>query len=667
MKASRPWGTASLVLIVIVSAAGSAAAAAAQDAPIASGAQSGSSSLFIEPEIVRITYIEGDVRLASADGKNAIGKNWVQAQAGAPIEQGDTIATGTGRAEIELEDESMIYLADNSTLLFEVTSVLQDAPLTKVELVSGTATLDVHPVPNGHFELDSPSDDHISLTSPEAAFVRVESYVDALVVTPQKDTDTTHDEGNKVQLRAGQTVIYQQPTVYITDPSKIQPPNEWDQWVSSQAALRQTDMQAALKASGLTDPLPGLIDLYKTGTFSPCEPYGTCWQPGVASAAPPSQDSTPSSGAQQAQPQTPATPLPPSNQSSAGRNPKQLTRPFSYQLEPCVTVEGYEIWDPKQQKWVKLTQQTTSTYWNWASCRAGTWINQGHGFVLVLHKEKKRHHHHHPPVCWVRVNGKTGFVPRDPRDKKGQPPLNLKYGLFVPGGKPGDPTKLVQVDSSKGVKILDDPPRNFAEISSNLAPAQQPAIESRMLGAADANAMLPARASAPGIPYDYKKNGFASPGSKGKQMVAIVNFRDVSVKNRTLWTGIKIPSGSNVSGAELVQAITTGRVQPVSRGRTNSGTSPGIARGSSNGGRGKGAVGRSSGGSNRSAGGGHSGGGRSSGSSNRGGGGGGRSSGGGGSRGGGGGGGGGSRGGGGGGGSRGGGGGGGGSSGARPK
>ena len=93
-------------------------------------------------------------------------------------------------------------------------------------------------------------------------------------------------------------------------------------------------------------------------------------------------------------------------------------------------------WDPRKQMWVyKLLYDQYSYYWDWASCRAGNWIHQNHGFVLVLHKPPKKHHH--PPIVWVHAGDKTGFVPRSPLDKTGKPPVNLKYGLFLPTGEAG--------------------------------------------------------------------------------------------------------------------------------------------------------------------------------------------------------------------------------------
>jgi hypothetical protein len=648
MNASWRWGATFLFLLAwSIPAASGAAAPKASETTSASDTSSGSAD-YIEPQIVRLTYVEGDVRLSAGDGKGAIGKNWVQAQSGIVIEQGYTVATGAGRAEIELEDESVIDLAANSTLLFEELDVYR-APLTKVLLVNGTATIDVQPLPSGVFELEVPDSTRLTITPPEAAFLRVDSYVDGMAVTPQRDTAATNDEYSKVQVQAGQTILYRGTSTPVVDSSAPAPPDEFDQWVQNRAALRQSDLAAALKASGLSEPVPGLVELYKAGSFSSCAPYGTCWQPAAPAesslqspppAAPQNEPLTAPPNQPQSSPSAPGL----ANQSPANLPPKPPAQTYSYTIRPCVsqTETLDHVWDPKKKKWVEQYQYSEPPYWDWTLCRAGSWIHRGHGFVLVLHKKKP--HHHHPPVCWVRVGGKTGFVPRNPADKKGKPPINLKYGLFVPSGKPNRPAKLVQVDSSQKLQLLDDPPKNFREILPRLPAAQRPVIESRTLAEREAPAKSSVGTVAPkekktAIAYDYGKSrftgsGLASSGSAGKSaLVAKLDFREAGPVGWTVWSGIRV---SNPSGAaiELARNGGGGRSEVVVRGAGRSSSSGGghAAGGGSSGSR-SGGGGHSSGGSSRGSGssgggnhgggGGYSGGGRSRGGGSSGGGGGG--------------------------------------------
>ena len=108
------------------------------------------------PQIVRLSYVEGDVRVSrgaladkdqSKDGSKATG--WEQAEANIPIESGYSLVTGKGRAEIEFEDASTVYLADNSVLSFTELSTTGGVPYTEIALIAGTATMNVHTMVQG--------------------------------------------------------------------------------------------------------------------------------------------------------------------------------------------------------------------------------------------------------------------------------------------------------------------------------------------------------------------------------------------------------------------------------------------------------------------------------------------------------------------------------------
>lgn len=71
--------------------------------------------------IVLLSYAEGDVRLSSgAESEPSLDqKEWTLAAPGVLMQAGFTLATGgDGRAEIEFENGSYIYLAPNSVLSF---------------------------------------------------------------------------------------------------------------------------------------------------------------------------------------------------------------------------------------------------------------------------------------------------------------------------------------------------------------------------------------------------------------------------------------------------------------------------------------------------------------------------------------------------------------------
>ena len=74
----------------------------------------------VYPQIVRLSLVQGDVRVAVGKQKGQPEMSpWVQAAANMPLESGFSVVTGKGRAEIEFEDASTMYLGENSALTFD--------------------------------------------------------------------------------------------------------------------------------------------------------------------------------------------------------------------------------------------------------------------------------------------------------------------------------------------------------------------------------------------------------------------------------------------------------------------------------------------------------------------------------------------------------------------
>ncbi len=156
------------------------------------------------PQIVRISYAEGDVRVSR--GKH--GATWEAAETGLPLQTGFNLVTGTGRVEIEFEDASTLYLADNSALAFNDLRTTGGIPHTEVALLAGTATLHVHATIAGElFFFDTPVR-RIVVTYPNHYFERVSSYLDGMAVTPLKNADRQGPETAEEQSAEKQTITY---------------------------------------------------------------------------------------------------------------------------------------------------------------------------------------------------------------------------------------------------------------------------------------------------------------------------------------------------------------------------------------------------------------------------------------------------------------------------
>ena len=139
-------------------------------------------------QIVRLSLVQGDVRVSRGkDAEHATREEWGQAAVNLPIESGFSLVTGAGRAEIEFEDASTVFLGENSVLVFDELTATGGVPRTVMTLVSGSATLHVQPQFAGEeFTLHSPAG-FISNRYGDHSFVRVDSFLDAMTIAPQGD------------------------------------------------------------------------------------------------------------------------------------------------------------------------------------------------------------------------------------------------------------------------------------------------------------------------------------------------------------------------------------------------------------------------------------------------------------------------------------------------
>lgn len=471
------------------------------------------------PQIVRVKYVEGDVRVAR--GKEAeklqeeapgASTGWEQAAANLPLETGYSLATGTGRAEIEFEDASVVYLGENSVLRFNQLSTTSGIPYTELVLLTGTATMNVQTLlPGESFRLFTPSDS-FTVVYPKKAYLRVNSYLDAIAVTPQQNVAWYAPLDNA----AGKTVTVHNGRPVPTPEMDAAAMAEWDSWVAKRASARYAVLSATMKEAGLTEPIPGLAEMSGQGKFFACEPYGMCWEPTEGwtghKAEGPQAEAQPerATGTERAQAETqPAAPVervaPSDDQASAVAAPsrtgapkgsKKLTKGDAYLANhpgatmwtedytvPCVdyAISDLMATDPVTGKEVVVDSYfaTDSSYpvfagyprfgpqfqggvslfnvgyggmfndgWDWAVCHSGSWIRWRHHYVWVAGTER----HHHPPFRWVKNGREVGFVPLHPKDVAGKIPVNMRDGLFKPTKKGG--TVIVQrVNFKEGKQV----------------------------------------------------------------------------------------------------------------------------------------------------------------------------------------------------------------------
>jgi hypothetical protein len=414
-------------------------------------------------QIVRLSLVEGDVRISRGkEGEHATGGAWGQAAAGIPIETGFSLATGKGRAEIEFEDASTVYLGENSVLTFDQLTTTGGVPHTNVVLVSGIATLNVRPeFARESFILRTPIG-RITVRYPDVNFIRVNSYLDAMALTPQEDS-VLHEGSTENRTIKGQTVTYNIYGQIVPEaPSAQNEFAEWDDWAAKHVAARDLAMSSTMKEAGLASPVPGLAELNGQGTFFDCAPYGTCWQPtngwGEYEAAPARFDVQSSSDPSQPQSAQPSHPSAKVVQTAA--NGAVLRTEYEEPF-PCSPdrVRRLIARDPitGRDTVLRTDLDPNAAPYDWAVCHTGAWIHRGHRFVWVTGTKR----HHHCPVRWVKYGSSKAYVPLHPHDVAGKTPINLKHGVFQTTGRKGASVEHVAFNAGTPVKLLAAAPKEF--------------------------------------------------------------------------------------------------------------------------------------------------------------------------------------------------------------
>jgi hypothetical protein len=602
---------------------------------------------------VFIASVEGDVRISRGDGQRPdLNRPWQQALAGELLRTGCALASGKGRAEIDFEDGSAIYMAENSLLLFTDLSATDLRTLSKMTLATGTVTVFLQPQGSDSYVLQTPTGAVGSEKSADPTFGRLDAYLDATAFTPQGDRgddvigegfgsrhvvkdQTVYFQGGEliefrnhlaaphspsepvpgeivlkaselfpftpwqpilhavpnlrvVQGRDSRLAAAHGPTVFASSyPPDLSP--DWDTWVQARRRQNSKLAAAALKASGLSTPVSGLLDMYSHGSFFACEPYGTCWEPTQINDA---QNSAPVPWS--------------AAQTAAERQANSPSFPQTVQWEEyfdgwCGSVMSQPVsrvaHTPEELNAIMLEKQAArrrSSYVGVYSmgCDTGFWVRRHNRYARVITPPPGPCHSarctpvHPPRPLWVRQGNKVGIVPPHPKDEKGHAPVNLKNGVVVPPSRFAERAELFALESSRGIKLLDKPPKEF---SRQTGPARfqvaAPEIRAHLVQEGLQTKVASFQLTAvPPIRYDFASHNFKMEGKPGS----------VTGSGHTLMGGINRHGGVNsfADGRSMKYANSFARSQAVASYRGNS---FGSARGFGSNSFGGGAAGHSGG------------------------------------------------------------------------
>jgi hypothetical protein len=581
-------------------------------------------------QIVRISSVEGDVRIQRGEPSSKAGNAlWEQAVAGLPLETGFSLVTGQGRAEIEFENASTIYLGENSVLTFNDLHETAGIPFTELGLLSGTVSLYFQPYVQGEkLILHTPSNDFISRYQ-DKSFARIEAFTNAVNITPLPGGNLRLPSVSKEALEPGRTWTYLEGKLVDAEGAPAtQEFAAWDSWVEQRVDQRRAAINSVLEASGLAAPIPGLADLAGQGKFFDCAPYGTCWEPNdqaeedddageqsvnsigpppfrqeahleVAAYHPGSYSGSYLGLSHAAQnPQTAQQTRPPITAESTVP-PELLARrrlQFPCMPEPLLYRTAK---DPATGKYVRVsTAGSNDPSYGWAVCHAGAWIRHHKHYAWVAGGKR----HHICPVRWVKSGKTVGFVPLHPYDVKGQPAINARHEVFAVAGKGqfNDPVRVVPVrfEQSMPITYLKAPPREYAVGAMRpLAAVEAPRMEAHAL---------------PGLPgvrgEGNKSEQVKGPGGKAFELARVVPIH-FDAKEQAFMVAREEMRGGRSTTVMAPMTNHSGSLQARSEsfsgGSSFHGNAGGGSAGSSHGGSGSSAGSRGGGGASSSGGGSH--------------------------------------------------------------
>ena len=554
---------------------------------------------------VRISQVQGDVRLSRGDGKRInLQQPWEEAETGQLLEQGFAVATKKGSAEIDFEDGSTVFLAKNSLILFPELSTSNDRITTHVSLPTGSAAFWLQLGENDAFSIETPTDGIHFLDSHDY-FLRVDAYLDSTGITPlgAKIDNVSRKGAPSLLIAMGKTLFFRAGSIVAVADSRPSFPSDiprpasfaaaqksnatakglhdvvvsttsllpayflsskplessltpvpqthnaqllpdpepfsgadWNQLIEARVQEKKDTMAAALKASGLPSPVPGLADLYLHGSFFACEPYGTCWEP--------KQDQ--SGQSPETKPVSRETQAPLPNSSNTNFQPQLVqwqelevsgdSCDFSSNSRTVSRIarspeELKELLRRKSRAGSNVSFQSSL----WSSCYQRSWIHHHGHYAMVLPPSPPKclgkqckpvvHPVHPPHPVLVRVGDRVGFVPRHPGDVKGKPPINLKNGILLAPAKLGEPPQRIAWNPSHKLTFIERTARGWNErIAPRPVLASAPEIRAHLMqelarGSSFSNAKL----ANSQIVYDYKTQKFMMPkaapsGAKAREV-----------------------------------------------------------------------------------------------------------------------------------------------------
>jgi hypothetical protein len=237
---------------------------------MATPVRAGDNTTYSYARIVRLSYVSGDVQIVRTDKDN----KWEPASVNMPVQQGFALGTNNGRAEIELEHGSTIWLGENSVLQFTELALSNGGRVTRMSLSQGTATFETSLSTGDAFEVTTPA---FKITPPNKSEFRVDMFTEGGAVSVLSGKVSVNSAKGDEEVPKGQTFAMSaksSQTALKRNPSS----DEWDHWVSARATAEVSGQNQA--ADYTNAPFTyGMADLSSYGSWNFFPGFGYGWQP----------------------------------------------------------------------------------------------------------------------------------------------------------------------------------------------------------------------------------------------------------------------------------------------------------------------------------------------------------------------------------------------------
>jgi hypothetical protein len=220
--------------------------------------------------IVRLSLVSGDVQI-NRGGHSG----WEQAVANMPIEQGFTLGTNDGRAEVEFEDGATIWIAENTVVQFTELALSDGGRITHLTMGQGTLTAFANLKSADSFTVNASK---LQASVPKRALFRVDAFHDgASMSVLDGSIEVSSAEGTKT-VPKGETFAFNAKKPESAAMRQNPKSDSWDRWVTARehwgaAGSAQAEYYASAPFSY------GLADLSSYGSWNYFPGYGYGWQP----------------------------------------------------------------------------------------------------------------------------------------------------------------------------------------------------------------------------------------------------------------------------------------------------------------------------------------------------------------------------------------------------